>query len=415
MGLIDRAKELFAPKNEANINDPTVEIDDVLLSALINGEKITKDKALMLPAVSDAVDFISSSIASMPVKLYRVVKGEVSEVYGDVRTKLLNSDTGDTLNAYEFKKNMVQDYLLDKGGYAYVRRNRNDITGLFYVEPIYVAPYKNVNPIEKHVEFLIYDKYYKKFQVLTLLRNTKDGAWGKGVIEEVSKAIETAYTTLMYQLGLVQSGGNKKGFIQSENKLDQETLTKLKEAWSRFYTNNKENVIVLNKGLTFKESSSSSVEMQLNESKKTLNEDIDRAFHIRKDFNETFKEAIYPILKAFEASLNSTLLLEGEKRNYFFEFDVKEIVRANLKERYEAYRMAKEIGMKTINELRQEENMNKIEGMDVIPFGLGAVLYDTENHTYFTPNTGTVSSGTESNEEINGEDNTQDQVEGGEK
>ena len=413
MGWIDKARNIFKPKNEVNLNDTSVELDDVLLSALINGERITRDKALMLPAVSDAVDFISSSIASMPVKLYRVVKGEVSEVYGDTRTKLLNSDTGDTLNAFEFKKAMVQDYLLDKGGYAVVKRNRNDVVGLYYVEPYYVAPYKNPNPIEKYVEFLIYTKYYKKYEVLTLLRNSKDGAWGKGVIDEVSKAIETAYTTLMYQLGLVQSGGNKKGFIQSDNKLDNETLQKLKQAWSNFYNNNKENVIVLNKGLTFKESSNSSVEMQLNESKKTLNDDIDKAFHIRKDFNETFKEAIYPIIKAFEASLNSTLLLEGEKRNYFFEFDVKEIVRANLKERYEAYRMAKEIGMKTINELRQEENMNKIEGMDVIPFGLGAVLYDTENKTYFTPNTGEVSSGKEV--EVNGEDNTQDQVEGGEK
>lgn len=411
MGIFDPIKNLFKSNNEINLQDQSVQIDDVLLSALINGERITRDKALMLPAVSDAVDFISGSIASMPVKLYRVVKGEVSEVYGDTRTKLLNGDTGDVLNAYEFKKAMVQDYLLDKGGYAVVKRNRNEITGLYHVEPIYVAPYKNPNPVEKYVEFLIYTKYYKKYEVLTLLRNTKDGAWGVGVIEEVSKAIETAYTTLIYQLGLVQSGGNKKGFIQSDNKLDNETLQKLKEAWSRFYTNNKENVIVLNKGLTFKESSNSSVEMQLNESKKTLNDDIDKVFHIRKDFNETFKEAIYPVVKAFEAALNSTLLLEGEKRNYFFEFDVKEIVRANLKERYEAYRMAKEIGMKTINELRQEENMNKIDGMDVIPFGLGAVLYDTENKTYFTPNTGEVSTGKENNEE----DNTQDQVEGGEK
>lgn len=411
MGIFDPIKNLFKSNNEINLQDQSVQIDDVLLSALINGERITRDKALMLPAVSDAVDFISGSIASMPVKLYRVVKGEVSEVYGDTRTKLLNGDTGDVLNAYEFKKAMVQDYLLDKGGYAVVKRKRNEITGLYHVEPIYVAPYKNPNPVEKYVEFLIYTKYYKKYEVLTLLRNTKDGAWGVGVIEEVSKAIETAYTTLMYQLGLVQSGGNKKGFIQSDNKLDNETLQKLKEAWSRFYTNNKENVIVLNKGLTFKESSNSSVEMQLNESKKTLNEDIDKVFHIRKDFNETFKEAIYPVVKAFEAALNSTLLLEGEKRNYFFEFDVKEIVRANLKERYEAYRMAKEIGMKTINELRQEENMNKIEGMDVIPFGLGAVLYDTDSKTYFTPNTGEVSTGKENNEEAN----TQDQVEGGEK
>ena len=114
---------------------------------------------------------------------------------------------------------------------------------------------------------------------------------------------------------------------------------------------------------------------------------------ISKDFNETFKKAIYPIVKSYDTELNSKLLLEGEKRNYFFEFDVKEITRANLKERYEAYKMAKEIGMKTVNELRKEENLNYIEGMDVIPFSLGSVLYDTETQTYFTPNKGEVADG----------------------
>ena len=411
MGIFEPIKNLFKSNNEINLNDQSVQLDDVLLSALINGETITKEKALMLPAVSDNVDFISSLIACMPVKLYRRINGEVKEVEGDSRVKLLNGDTGDVLNAYDFKKNMVQDYLLDKGGYAVIRRKMNEVTGLFYVEPIYVAPFKNTNPVYKYVTFLIDTKYYKKHEVLTLLRNTKDGAWGTSLIDEISKVIETAYTTLLYQLGLVQSGGNKKGFIQSDNKLDNETLQKLKAAWSKFYTNNKENVIVLNKGLTFKESSNSSVEMQLNESKKTLNDDIDKVFHIREDFNETFKEAIYPIVKAFEAALNSTLLLEGEKRNYFFEFDVKEIVRANLKERYEAYKMAKEIGMKTINELRQEENMNKIDGMNVIPFSLGSVLYDTETKTYFTPNKGEVSTGKANNEEPITQN---EQMEGGE-
>jgi hypothetical protein len=138
--------------------------------------------------------------------------------------------------------------------------------------------------------------------------------------------------------------------------------------------------------------------MQLNESKKTLRDEINGIFHISDDFNMTFKKAIYPIVKAYETALNSTLLLEGEKRNYFFEFDVKEIVRANLKERYEAYKMAKEIGMKTINELRKEENLNYIEGLDVINVGLGAVLYDTNTHTYYTPNTDTVGNPTDNNE-----------------
>lgn len=395
MGLINSFKYIFSnsESQQANINDPSVKIDDVLLSALLNGEPITKEKAMTIPAVSEAVDLIASMIACMPIKLYRYKKDVVQEVKGDTRVKLLNGDTGDTLNAYEMKKNMVMDYLLDKGGYTVVDRKLNEVTGLYYVQPIYVASYINANPIYKYVNFEIGTKIYKKYEVITLLRNSVNGAEGKSVIDEVSKAIETAYTTLIYQLGLVKSGGNKKGFLQSENRLTQEEINTLKKAWDNLFKSNQNNVVVLNKGVKFQESSSTSVEMQLNESKKTLRDELEGIFHISDDFNKTFKEAIYPIVRAYTTALNSTLLLEGEKKNYFFEFDVKEIVKANLKERYEAYKMAKEIGMKTINEIRQEENMNYIDGMDVIPFSLGSVLYDTETQTYFTPNKGEVADG----------------------
>ena len=50
-------------KNKTNLNDQSVRLDDVLLSALLNNETITRDKALTLPSVSGAVDFISGSIA----------------------------------------------------------------------------------------------------------------------------------------------------------------------------------------------------------------------------------------------------------------------------------------------------------------------------------------------------------------
>ena len=130
--------------------------------------------------------------------------------------------------------------------------------------------------------------------------------------------------------------------------------------------------------------------MQLNESKKTLQDEIDNIFHIKKDFYETFKQAIYPIIKAFETALNRDLLLEKEKKNYFFEFDVKEIIRANLKERYEAYKLAKETGFMTLNEIRKAENMEFVDGLDVVNVGLGAVLYDINTHQFYTPNTDTA-------------------------
>ena len=368
-------------------------VSDVLLTTIINGGSITREQALTIPSVAANVDFISNSIASMPIKLYKRKDGKVEELTDDTRVRLLNSDTGDTLDAFQMKKALVTDYLLGKGGYCYIQRNKNDVTGLYYVQDDYVVINYDFQPIYKSYIIYVYENQYQPYEFIKLLRNTQTGAWGVGIIDELNKALETSYETMKYQLGLVKTGGNKRGFLKSEQKLTESAMTALKAAWSRLYANNTENVVVLNKGLDFKEASNTSVEMQLNETVDKLDQQIDKIFHIYEDFNETFKFAIYPIIKAFETALNRDLLLEKEKNKLFFEFDVKEIIKADIKSRYEVYRMSKECQMTTINERRRMENMNDIEGGDVIDLGLGAVLYDVNTQTYYTPNTNTTSDG----------------------
>lgn len=395
MGLFDFFNKREEPKVEEQI------VDDVLLNALINSETITREKVMTLPVVNGAVDFISNTVASMPVKLYKVKDGKVEEKSDDPRVVLLNGDTRDTLDAFQMKKAMVADYLLGKGGYCYIQKFRNDVSGLYYVEDRYITIMKVYEPIFKQYQIFVggYDNKgseknvgtFQPYDFLKLLRNTKDGASGVGLTVEVSKALETAYQTLLYQLGMVSIGGNKRGFLKSNHKLANDEITALKRAWKNLYSNNSENVVVLNNGVEFQEASNSAVETQMNESKKTLTDEINALFHLYpNDFERTFKEAIYPIIKAFETALNRDLLLEKEKKNHFFEFDVKEIVRVNIKERYEAYKLAKETGFMTLNEIRRAENMQYIDGLDVINVGLGAVLYDVDKHIYYTPNTDTV-------------------------
>jgi HK97 family phage portal protein len=404
MGFFDRFK-----KRDNMVDENTV--DDVLLKAIINGEAIKREDALTLPAVSGAVDFISGTIASMPVKLYKYKKGRVEEQENDPRVKMLNVDTGDTLDGFQLKKALVEDYLLGKGGYCYIERERNEVKALKYIPEGFINIYRDPNPLEKWFTILCYDQEFQPYDFIKLLRNTKDGASGVGLCAEVSKALETAYNMLKYQLMLVKSGGNKKGFIKSQRKLGQEEIDLLKAAWQNLYANDQSNVVVLNNGLEFQEASNTSVEMQLNESKKTLQDEINNIFHISNDYYETFKTAIYPIIKAFETALNRDLLLEKEKGKFYFEFDVKEIIRANIKERYEAYKIAKEIGLKTLNELRRDENLNDIEGLDVVDFGLGSVLYDVNTKQYYTPNTGDVK-GAEVTEDSDGNTEVTEQLKG---
>lgn len=395
MGVFDRFKKRDdTPETTTTTQqtEPSTQVaTDVLLQALLNSESITREQALTLPAVSGAVSLISNMIASMPIKLYKYKQGRIEPVEDDPRVALLNGDTGDTLDGWQLKRAMVEDYLMDKGGYCYIRRNKNEVTGLFYVKPIYVQTIPNFKPIFKDYQILVLGEEHYKHEFIKLLRNTQDGATGTGLTQEVGKAIETAYNTLLYQLNMVKSGGNKKGFLKSQRKLGQDEVNILKQAWNNLYANNKENVVVLNNGLEFQESSNNAVEMQMNDSRKTLNDEINNLFHINpNDFYETFKQAIYPITKAFETALNRDLLLEKEKKNMFFEFDIKEIIKANVKERYESYKIAKETGWLSFNEIRRMENMNYIEGYDVANVGLGAVLFDFNTHQYYTPNTDAV-------------------------
>lgn len=404
MGLFDRFRKREETIEETTTTTTTTQQEmipnDVLLQALLNSQPITREQALTLPAVSGAVDFISGMIASMPVKLYKYKDGKVESKDDDPRVLLLNGDTGDTLDAFQMKKAMVEDYLLGKGGYAYIRRNRNDVIGLFYVKDIFVSAIPNFKPIYKDFYLIVEGQTYQKYEFIKLLRNTKDGATGVGLTEEVGTALETAFNTLLYQLNIVKSGGNKKGFLKSQRKLGQDEINVLKQAWNNLYANSTENVVVLNNGLEFQEASNSSVEMQLNESKKTLQAEINNIFHIYpNDFYRTFKEGIYPIVKAFTTALNKDLLLEKEKNKMFFEFDVKEILKANPKEQAEIYKLYKEIGMLTINELRRMDNRNMIEGMDVLNVGLGAVLYDANTHQFYTPNTDTTANITDTPED----------------
>lgn len=381
-------------KEEKVINESRV--DDILLRAIMGGSEITKAEALTLPAVSSAVDFISGTVAMLPIKLYSYEKNEkgffetkaISD-NDDIRIRLLNDDTGDSLDGYQFKKAMVTDYLLGKGGFAFIKKSLNKIESLHYVDEKRVSVIDlSASAIHKDYKIMVDGLSYHPFDFIKLLRNTQDGKRGNGLLNEISKALETAYHMLKYQLGLCKTGGNKRGFLTSKKQLAKEQLETLKKAWQDLYSNAENNVIVLNEGMEFKEASNTSVEMQLNQTKINLNAEINNAFHIENDYDLTIKKAINPILKAFETAINRVMLLEREKGKLFFKIDTTDLVKGSILDRYNAYKTAKEIGFMTINEMRDKEALNKISGMDIIPMSLGDVFYDIDSGSYYTPNTG---------------------------
>ena len=224
-----------------------------------------------------------------------------------------------------------------------------------------------------------------------MLRFTKDGAHGLGIIEENKELLKVAYLTLKFEQSLVSTGGSKKGFIKSEKKITKEAMDSLKRAWRELYCNTENNVIVLNDNLDFKEASNTSTEMQLNESKASINNSILDIFGVPTDWSwETFiKTAVMPILSAIECALNRDLLLEREKKSLYFAFDTKEITKGDIKTRFEAYKTALDSNLMQIDECRYMEDLEPL-GLNFIKLGLQDVLFNPQTKEVYTPNTNKV-------------------------
>lgn len=375
--------------------EPTVSppVDDVLLKSLLYGEEIDREKALNIPAVARCVNLISEIVSMIPIKLYKeeVIDGKSKtvEVTSDNRPDLLNDDTKDTLNGIQFKRAIVRDYLLDGKAFTYINKKRNSVQSLHYVESQKVQVNKNFDPIFKDYDLIVHGQTYKPFEFIKITRASPDGVNGAGIIKENQELLKIAYQTLKFEQNLVTTGGNKRGFVKSKNTLTKEAIKALKEAWHKMYSDPSENnVVILNNGLEFQEASSTSVEMQLNENKVTTNNSILDVFGVPQNFNyETFiKTAVMPVTTAIECALNKDLLLEKEKKSFYFAFDTKEITKGDIKTRFEAYKTALDANIMQIDEIRYMEDLEPL-GLNFIKLGLQDVLFNPETKEVYTPNT----------------------------
>lgn len=383
---------------------------------LLSPEEMTPEKVMQIPVVDACISMISYAIAQLPIKLYKKVDGKAEEITDDKRTYLLNTDTGDTLTPFQFWRAICEDYFLRKGGYAYINRQNGEVESIHYVEENKININHSIDPIFKDYNIMVMGKSYLPFQFLKFLRNTKNGWDGIPITERNRLAFSVAYNTLRFENSLMKKGGNKKGFLDSEAKLSPNALNELKENWKNTFSNNEENMMVLNKGLSFVDTSISPREMQVFELKKTEGGELAMLFGVPAalfygEFTEydsklLTEKGIVPLLTDFESSLDRDLLLESEKGTHFFAFDTKELTRGGLKERFEAYAAALKSKFLQVDEVREFEDLEPL-GMNLIELGLGAVLFDPKTGDIYTPNTNETRNiknltGKGGNEEIEG-------------
>lgn len=393
MGIFRRKKE--------NRAEGYVETEGSLLSALLGGGGlITKKEAMEIPALSSCINLIADRLAVLPIKLYKRSGEKPEEIRNDKRVSLLNYDTGDTLNATEMRKRWVRDYFLGKGAYTYIERNSfGEIIGLYYVDEDNVSVISSPDPIHKKYTISVNGRTYFPHEFVKIFRNTDGKGKGKSIVEENNTALSVAFNTLKLENTIVRKGGNKRGFIEAERRLSDEAIKAIKEAWRVMYSNtldNTDNVVVLNDGAKFHESSNSSVEMQLNQNKLSNSNEICKLFCMPPEIltgraSESsvslfVQNCLTPVINAIEAALDTDLLLEREKGDCYFALDTTELTRGDFTSRMNGYAVALQNNVMQLDEIREREDLPPL-GFNYIKLGLQDVLLDPKTMQIYTPNT----------------------------
>lgn len=369
-----------------------------LLRALIGNDDISAEKALEIPAFSQAVDFISSTVAMLPVKLYREDKTArtTEEITDDRRLFLLNDEADPLMGAASCRKAQIRDMLLYGSGFIFINQdNFGEITSLNYVKKSDVSVVTNAHPIFRDFNIYVGGRGYLPWNFVILTRNSPDGVTGKGAVEEHKTLLSAMYLTMKYEAVISKTGGNKKGFLQSERALSDEAMAKLKSEWNDLYANNENNIMILNSGIKYAPSASTSVEMQLNENKRTNSEQIALVFGLSPavisgncttaEYMSAVRTAVLPVVEQVQEALNRSLLTEAEKGEYYFVLDTAELLKGDTLSRYQAYEIALRNNFLQLDEVRYLEDKAPL-GFDFMRLGLNDVLYDIKTKTVYTPN-----------------------------
>ena len=139
-------------------------------------------------------------------------------------------------------------------------------------------------------------------------------------------------------------------------------------------------VMVLDGGVKFETFQFSAKDSEFLESRKLSNLDICRVFGVPPSVAGITDDATYsnigeesralvsrclaPWAKRVEMAMHTALLSPEARKTLFIEHDLAGLLRGDLKSRYDAYRVGREGGWLSSNEIRAFENMSKIPGGD---------------------------------------------------
>ncbi len=369
-----------------------VKISDPYLGEFFNqsgryGGTVSNDRASGLATANACISIISTTLASMPLNLYqRTANGGREKAVEHPLYAALHNQPNQTMTAFELREMLLVSLLINGNAYAKLSWNgRGQVYALDPINPANVSVERlesgrlryRVSKPGGGTEILLQDE-------MLHIRNriANDGVMGISPVHHARDTFALALAQQDTANNQADKGNRPEGVLTFPNVMSAENKNRALAALEAKINNNGKagGVLLLDGGVKWEPMAFSSKDAEFLESRKLTNLDICRIWgvpptvarildhgtysNVESESKALVVRCLAPMAKRIEQAMNIALLTPEARKNRFIEHDLAGLLRGDLQARYEAYRVGREWGWLSSNEIRGWENLPEIESGD---------------------------------------------------
>lgn len=370
------------------------------------GQYVTANKALSVPAVWDAVRKVSETLASLPLDLFQTTEDGAAPAKGHPVRYLIRTEPSPNVTSYDFRRALFARACF---GDAFARIHRNGIGRPVRLELMngkvtvveldnggaaYVWDFKRGNSTGRETLF--------PYEVLHI----------KGFSLDTFRGLDVSSThrdTLGFAIGANQYGN---AFFANNASVDKVVKVpfELKGQQRQQLIHNLSTVsgvkktgsaVILDGGISMEKIGLSPEESMLNESRGFQVNEVARVFGVPVHLLQNMDRATFNniemmttlfvtlCLRPWAVQAEQEMLIklltrqEKESETYFFRHNFEGLLRGDTATRSAFYASAVLNGWMTRNEVREKENLNRLEGLEkpLVPVNMAIINEDGEIET----------------------------------
>jgi len=383
MGAISR---MFAPQASLSADEIRQALGGGGYGSSNSGPAVTPKTAMCISAVFACVQVISQTVGQLPLVLYRKTKTGKEKAEGHPLFAMIGTRPNKFLNSLAFREMLTAHTCLRGNGFAFINRvGGGRIAELLPISSEDVTI--NRNPATWEVEYKVAQQggvcgVYSSKNIFHLMDMTLDGYQGITRLTYAREAIGLTAAAERFGAKSFKTGAKPSGVYSSAKTLKDEAFGRLKKELNEgFSGENSSNAMILENGDTWTPSQMSNDDLQYMALRQFQIPEIARFYrmplHKIQDMSastnnnieqmalEFLSDCMAPWLSRWQMSLNTQLLSDVEQKDYYFEFDTDDLLRPDMKSRYEAYASGIASEILNPNECRDWESLDRYEGGDV--------------------------------------------------